>query len=105
MGRSPMQVVLSTLCCTMKNNEHEFGNKCFNPLKTESLINNIYINLVRTSRETHYITTTKPNRLMVFGETVAVYCENHMEHTDNSGGRMQGFGMLRKVVTIVTTRL
>jgi hypothetical protein len=24
----------------------------------------------------------KPNRLMLFGETVAVYCENHTEHTD-----------------------
>jgi hypothetical protein len=23
----------------------------------------------------------KPNRLMVYGETVAVYCENHTEHT------------------------
>jgi hypothetical protein len=25
---------------------------------------------------------TELNRLMLFGETVAVYCENHMEHTD-----------------------
>jgi hypothetical protein len=37
---------------------------------------------VRTSPETHYVTTTKPNRLMLFRETVAVYCENHTEHTD-----------------------
>jgi hypothetical protein len=34
-----------------------------------------------TSQETHYVSTTKPNRLKLFGETVAVYCENHTEHT------------------------
>jgi hypothetical protein len=36
----------------------------------------------RTSQETHYVSVTKPNRLMLFSETVAVYCENHTEHTD-----------------------
>jgi hypothetical protein len=39
-------------------------------------------NLVRTSQETHYVSATETNRLKLFGETVAVYCENHMEHTD-----------------------
>jgi hypothetical protein len=42
----------------------------------------IYTNPVRTSQETHYVSTTKPNRLMLFGETVAVYCENYTEHTN-----------------------
>jgi hypothetical protein len=41
-----------------------------------------YKHSVRTSQETHYISATKTNRLMLFGETVAVYCENHTEHTD-----------------------
>jgi hypothetical protein len=27
----------------------------------------------------HYVSTTKPNRLMLCGETVAVYCENRTE--------------------------
>jgi predicted AAA+ superfamily ATPase len=36
---------------------------------------------VRTSEETHYISATVPSRLMLFGETIAVYCENHAEHT------------------------
>jgi hypothetical protein len=36
----------------------------------------------RTSQETHYVFATEPSRLMLFGETVAVYCENHTEHTD-----------------------
>jgi hypothetical protein len=33
-----------------------------------------------TSKETRYVSTTKINRLMLFRETIAVYCENHMEH-------------------------
>jgi hypothetical protein len=37
---------------------------------------------VRTSQEIYYVSTTKPNRLMLVGETVAVYCENHTEHTN-----------------------
>jgi hypothetical protein len=40
----------------------------------------IYTNPVRTSQETHYVSTTKPNLLMLFEETVAVYCENHTKH-------------------------
>jgi hypothetical protein len=42
----------------------------------------IYTNPVRTSQERHYVSATKPSRLMLFRETVAVYCENHTEHTD-----------------------
>jgi hypothetical protein len=40
------------------------------------------IDTVRTSQETHYVSATEPNRLMLFKETVAVYFENHTEHTD-----------------------
>jgi hypothetical protein len=39
-------------------------------------------NSVRISQETHYVSATKPNRLMPFREIFAVYCENHTEHTD-----------------------
>jgi hypothetical protein len=38
---------------------------------------------------------------MLFRETVAVYCENHTEHT-HTVGRMQSFSMLKQVVHIVT---
>jgi hypothetical protein len=48
--------------------------------------NAVYINPFRTSQETHYVSATKPNRLMPFKETVAVYYENRMKH---SLGRMQ----------------
>jgi hypothetical protein len=42
----------------------------------------VYTNPVRTSQESHYVSTTKPNRLMLFRESVAVYCEDRTEHTD-----------------------
>jgi hypothetical protein len=45
----------------------------------------IYKNSVRTSQETHHVSATKPNRLMLFWETVAVCCENHTEHTKADG--------------------
>jgi hypothetical protein len=45
------------------------------------------MNLVRTSQKTYDVTATEPNRLMLFGETVAVYCENHMEHTTRLCGQ------------------
>jgi hypothetical protein len=51
----------------------------------------VYEDPVRTSQETHYISATKPNRLMLFRETVVVYCENHMEHTDTLCGQNAEF--------------
>jgi hypothetical protein len=35
---------------------------------------------VRTSQKTYHVSATKPNRLMLFEETVAVYCENRKKH-------------------------
>jgi hypothetical protein len=42
---------------------------------------------VRASQETHYVSATKPNRLMLFREIIAVYCENHMERTNTLCGQ------------------
>jgi hypothetical protein len=39
----------------------------------------------------HYASATKPSRLMLFRETVAVYCENHTEHTHTLCGQNAGF--------------
>jgi hypothetical protein len=47
----------------------------------------IYKNSIRTSQETFYVSATKPNRLMLLRGTVAVYCENRMEHTDTLCGQ------------------
>jgi translation initiation factor IF-1 len=49
--------------------------------------NAVYINPVRASQETHYVPTTKPNRLMLFREIIAVYCENHTEHINTLCGQ------------------
>jgi hypothetical protein len=48
-------------------------------------------NAVRTSQETHYVSATKPNRLMLFREIIAVYCENHMEHINALCGQNSEF--------------
>jgi hypothetical protein len=37
---------------------------------------------VHTSQETHHVSAIETNRFMLFGETVAVYCQNHAEYTD-----------------------
>jgi hypothetical protein len=42
----------------------------------------MYTNSVRTSQESHHVSATKSSRLMLFGETVAVYFANHTEHAD-----------------------
>jgi hypothetical protein len=42
---------------------------------------------VRTSQETNYVSATELNRLMLFMETVAVYCENRTELTDTVRGQ------------------
>jgi hypothetical protein len=46
----------------------------------------IYKNTVRTSQETHYVSATNTDRLMLFGETNAVYCENDAKHTNTLCG-------------------
>jgi hypothetical protein len=48
---------------------------------------------VRTSQETHYVSKKKkkPNRLMLFRETIAVYYENHTVHTDTLYGQNAKF--------------
>jgi hypothetical protein len=62
----------------------------FNPLKTE-FFTILYKDSVRTSQETHHFTATKPNRLMLLGETFVTYCENHTEHTNALCGQNVAF--------------
>jgi hypothetical protein len=52
-----------------------------NPLRL-NFFTILYKNSVLISQETQYVSATKPNRLMLFRETVAVYCEIHTEHTN-----------------------
>jgi hypothetical protein len=53
--------------------------------------NAVYINSVPTSQDTYDVTAIKPNRLMLFRETVAVYCENYMEYKDTLCGKNAEF--------------
>jgi hypothetical protein len=46
-----------------------------------------YMNPVRTSQETYYVSATKTNRLMLFEETVATSCENRMKHISSLCGQ------------------
>jgi hypothetical protein len=55
---------------------------CFWAMPEQSLLSENHTehtDTVRTSQETHYVSATETNRLMLFGETVAVYRENHTE--------------------------
>jgi hypothetical protein len=42
----------------------------------------VFKNSVRASEKIYRISITMPSRLVLFGETVAVYCENRTEHTN-----------------------
>jgi hypothetical protein len=64
--------------------------------------NTVTLWAARTSQETYFF-TTQTNRIMLFGETDAVYCVNHMEHIDTLCGQNAGSIMLKQVVHIVTT--
>jgi hypothetical protein len=47
-------------------------------------------NSVLTSQSTHYVSATKPSRLMLSGETVNVYCKNHRQQRNTRFGRNPG---------------
>jgi hypothetical protein len=47
-----------------------------------NLNKSLHTNLVRTSQETHHVSATETNWLILFTETVAVYCVMHAEHTN-----------------------
>jgi hypothetical protein len=51
----------------------------------------IFKNSVCTSQETHYVSATKPNRLMLFRETVAVYCDSNVKHVNTLCGQNAEF--------------
>jgi hypothetical protein len=50
----------------------------------------MYKSVARTSREAHYASATKTNRLMLLRETVADYCETRMEQTNTLCGQNAG---------------
>jgi hypothetical protein len=69
--------MLYEVCC-LSNNKDYYGTQKYIRWAENS---------VRTSQETHYVSATKPNVLILFRETVTVYCENHTEHTNTLCGQ------------------
>jgi hypothetical protein len=71
----------------------------------DKFIQVIYKSSVCTSQETHHVSATKSNRLMLFRETVAVYSENHTKHINTLCGQNAGLLVLKQVVhrAITTT--
>jgi hypothetical protein len=65
------------VCCE-NDTEH------INTLYGQTAVN---INPVHTSQETHYVSATKSNRLMLFREIIAVSCENDTEHINTPYGQ------------------
>jgi hypothetical protein len=62
----------------------------------------IHTNSVRTSQETHYFSVTKPNRLILFRETLVICCENHAEHTNTLCGQNAEFCNIYKFSSYLT---
>jgi hypothetical protein len=60
---------------------------------------------VRTSQETHSVSITTPNRLMLFGVIIAVCCENHTEHTNTLCGQNAEYLLRKQEVLRRTNRL
>jgi hypothetical protein len=65
------------------------GSKLHKPFNGLIHSNNIRIQFVPPRK--HYVSATNPNRLTLFGKTVAAYCENHTEHTDTLCGQNAEF--------------
>jgi translation initiation factor IF-1 len=51
----------------------------------------LYIRIQFVPDRKHYVSATETNRLMLLGETVAVYCENHGEHINTVCGQNTEF--------------
>jgi hypothetical protein len=63
-----------------------------------------HTDIVRTSQETLYISSSEIHMLMLFRKTVALYCENHTEHLcgqfecDRTGGTYGNHGVLKRYI-------
>jgi hypothetical protein len=83
----------------------KYANPNVRPHLCVGRMQRLYKNSVRTSQETHYVSATKPNRLMLFGETVAVYCENHTEHISTLSRQNAWSSNGKQAVHIITAVL
>jgi hypothetical protein len=70
------------------------------PLKLKARENCIQIYCFHQKSQCNF--ATEPNRLMLFRETVAVYCENHTEHTNTLCGQNVEFCNIYKSSSYLT---
>jgi hypothetical protein len=54
-----------------------------------------HTNTVCTSQETRYVSVTKINLLMLFGEKIAVYFKSHKRRLIHTKGTIQSFNVLK----------
>jgi hypothetical protein len=57
----------------------------------------------RTSQGTHCVSMRTTNLLMLFGEIIALYYENHAKYINTSSNRIQSIVTLKQVVHVVTS--
>jgi hypothetical protein len=76
----------------------------FNPLKTKCVLHKIYKNSVRTSQETRYVSTTKPNLLILFREQPRFTARTIRNTQIHYVRRMGCCNVLKHVENIITTR-
>jgi hypothetical protein len=50
----------------------------------------------RTSQKAHHLSAAEPKQLMLFGETVAIYCEKRTEHADTLCKGLQNIRILEQ---------
>jgi hypothetical protein len=63
-----------------------------NPSKTEFLLNDYKMQFAPHRKQ---VSATKIRRLMLFMDKIAVYCENHAEHTNTLCAQNQSFTILK----------
>jgi hypothetical protein len=76
-----MMMIMLIIITTRADSELASRGQCLNNLKTAFLMIDVYKHSVCTTQETHHVSATEPNRLMLFGERVAVRYESRTVHT------------------------
>jgi hypothetical protein len=70
-----------TIAVYCENHTEHINTQCWQNAET------LYIRIQYVPHRKHYASATETNWLMLFGETIAVHCENHMEHINTLCGQ------------------
>jgi hypothetical protein len=78
------------------------GSGSLQTLFRDSVPHKLYILIQFVPHRKHIVSATKINRLMLFREIIAVYCENHTEHMNTLCGQNVELVNVKQVVYMVT---